>query len=170
MISRLRPASHATVETRIVSDEYRVSDLLRLPGYMVDGETRETEDGRLIVPVRTTHPRYRKCCLLQNLVKTGTKRPQYRDFTLQAQAVWLEVKRQRCVCRQCSAVVYEDLPSLDADFRTTERFREHLAKQAIAMPFTRAAEQNGVHETLVRRVFAGCLPEAARRGRINPHG
>jgi transposase len=86
--------------------------------------------------------------------KIGTKAVRFRDFPVQAQPVWLEIKRQRFECRECGKLRYEDLPDLDPDFRITKRFKDYLAWQAIELPFTTAASQNGVHETLVRRVFA----------------
>jgi transposase len=127
-------------------------DLLRLDRLLVV-DTRE-EDSELIVTVRSKAPATVRCCLFPNVRKLGTKAIRCRDFTIQGQPVWLEVKRQRFSCSACGNVSYEHLPDLDPDFRMTIRFRDHLAEQAVQLPFTVAATQNGVHETLIRRIFA----------------
>lgn len=129
-----------------------MTDLLRLDRMAVEG-TRE-EDGSLIITVRSKVPSFPQCCLLCTPKKLGTKAIKYRDFTVQAQSVWLEVKRQRFKCLHCDKISYETLPDFDTDFRLTSRFKEFLAWQAIELPFTTAASQNGVHETLIRRLFA----------------
>ena len=129
-----------------------MTDLLRLDRLTIEA-TRE-EDGCFIITVRSKAPTFPKCCLLCTPKKLGTKSIRFRDYTIQADPVWLEVKRQRFKCLHCDKISYEELPDFDTDFRMTKRFREHLGWQAIEMPFTVAAEQNGVHETLIRRLFA----------------
>lgn len=129
-----------------------MTDLLRLDRLTVEA-TRQ-EDGSFIITVRSKAPIFPKCCLLCTPKKLGTKAIRFRDYTIQADPVWLEVKRQRFKCLHCDKISYEDLPDFDTDFRMTKRFRGHLGWQAIEMPFTVAAEQNGVHETLIRRLFA----------------
>ncbi|WP_435232651.1 ISL3 family transposase, partial [Methylobacterium sp. sgz302542] len=66
---------------------------------------------------------------------------------------WIEIKRQRFKCAQCGATHYEKLTDIDADRRMTLRFREHLERQSVEHSFTTAATINGVHETLIRRLF-----------------
>jgi transposase len=129
-----------------------VTDLLRLDRLAVEG-TR-SEDGCFIITVRSKAPSFPQCCLLCTPKKLGTKAIRFRDYTIQADPVWLEVKRQRFKCLHCNKISYEDLPDFDSDFRLTVRFRDHLVWQAIDLPFTTAASQNGVHETLIRRLFA----------------
>ncbi len=129
-----------------------MTDLLRLDRLTVEG-TRE-EDGSLIITVRSKTPTFPQCCVVCTPKKLGTKAVRFRDFTVQAQAVWLEVKRQRFKCLHCDRISYETLPDFDTDHRLTTRFRDFLAWQAVELPFTTAASQNGVHETLIRRLFA----------------
>lgn len=130
-----------------------MTDLLRLDRLAVQ-DTRE-EDGALIITVASKAPTAPRCCLDPDHRRYGTKAIRFRDFTIQAQAVWLEVKRQRFRCDRCGAFPYEDLPDFHTDYRVTNRFLTHLEKQAVRYPFTTAAQINGVHETLIRRVFDG---------------
>ena len=129
-----------------------MTDLLRLTNLTVVGQREE--DGTLILETRSKAPRVpRRCCLLHALDKNGTKRQRYRDHPIQGQPTILEVLRQRFRCSECGATHYEDLIDIDADRRLTVRFRTYLENQAIQMPFSTVATLNGVHETLVRRIF-----------------
>lgn len=129
-----------------------MTDLLRLPNLsFVD---QREENGELIIAVRSKQTRLPpQCCLLHGLKRNGTKRQRYRDHPMQSQRTVLEVQRQRFICSECRATHYELLPDIDTEHRVTVRFRQHLAEQAIAHPFLTAASLNGVHETLVRRIF-----------------
>lgn len=73
-----------------------MTDLLRLDRLTVEG-TRE-EDGSLVITVRSKAPSFPQCCVVCAPKKLGTKAIRFRDFTVQAQPVWLEVKRQRFKC------------------------------------------------------------------------
>lgn len=129
-----------------------MTDLLRLSN-LAAVDTYE-EDGFLIVRAASKAPRMPfGCCLWNDKSRNGTKLVRFRDHAIQGQPVWLEISRQRYRCNKCGTTSYEDLPDIDTDFRATIRFRKHLAREAIAHPFTTAATINGVHETLIRRVF-----------------
>jgi hypothetical protein len=47
----------------------------------------------------------------------GTKLVTFRDHPVQGQPTKLGIKRQRFHCRNCGAISYERLPSMDEDFR-----------------------------------------------------
>ncbi|MEN3234750.1 ISL3 family transposase [Methylobacterium ajmalii] len=129
-----------------------MTDLLRLSKLYVVKQYEE--DGSLIIETRSKNPRApKRCCLLHSLDKNGTKRQRYRDHPVQGQPTMLEVLRQRFKCSFCGATHYEELPDVDADRRITARFRAYLEDQAIRLPFTQVADLNGVHETLIRRLF-----------------
>ncbi|MBZ6417170.1 MAG: ISL3 family transposase [Sphingomonas sanguinis] len=129
-----------------------MTDLLRLSRLaFVDSYD---EDGTLIVQAKSIrHHEPYGCCPLFSFSKMGTKTVRYRDHAIQGQPTWLEIKRQRFRCNACGKVGYEVLPDIDTERRITKRFREHLQREAIKYPFTMAAEINGVHETLIRRIF-----------------
>lgn len=129
-----------------------MTDLLRLSNLAFVGQHEEGDE--LVITVRSKEIRLPpQCCLLHGLKRNGTKAQRYRDHTVQSQPTVLEIRRQRFVCSECRATHYELLPDIDTQHRVTVRFREHLASQAIALPFMTAASLNGVHETLVRRIF-----------------
>lgn len=129
-----------------------MTDLLRLPNLAFVQQYED--DGSLIIEAKTKNLKLPSpCCLLQDLDKNGTKRQRYRDHPVQSQPTWIEIKRQRFKCAQCGATHYEKLTDIDADRRMTLRFREHLERQSVEHSFTTAATINGVHETLIRRLF-----------------
>ncbi|MGE8128920.1 ISL3 family transposase [Methylobacterium sp. NPDC080182] len=129
-----------------------MTDLLRLSKLFVASQYEE--DGTLIIETKSKNPRSpKRCCLLHSLDKNGTKRQRFRDHPVQGQPTMLEVVRQRFKCSFCGATHYEELPDVDGDRRITVRFRTYLEDQAIRLPFTQVAALNGVHETLIRRLF-----------------
>lgn len=129
-----------------------MTDLLRLK-HLRAVDTYE-EDGFLIVQAQSDRPHVPfGCCLFNSKDRNGTKTVRFRDHAIQGQPVWLEIKRQRYRCTHCGQTSYEDLPDIDTERRLTKRFRLHLAKQAVEHTFSDAARINGVHETLLRRVF-----------------
>lgn len=129
-----------------------MTDLLRLK-HLAFVDSYE-EDGTLIVQAKSKDPYpIHECCTLYSKSLNGRKTMRFRDHAIQGQSVWLEIKRQRYVCDGCGATAYEALPDIDTERRMTKRFREHLQREAIKYPFTMAAEINGVHETLIRRIF-----------------
>ncbi len=128
-------------------------DLLGLPGILVTG-VRDEPDNVMVIEVETYEPTIRQCCLLQDVRKMGTKRPRYRDYPIRGRTVFLEVRQQRFQCKGCGGIIYETMLECDDNFRMTKRFREHLENEAIQRSFSDAARTNGVHETLIRRIFA----------------
>lgn len=92
-------------------------------------------------------------CDEPDIVKHGRRRINFLDFPVRRKATTLSIDRQRFRCRNCGRILLEELPGMDSDHRMTERFRKHLAEDAVKRTFTDAAEINGVTEPLVRRVF-----------------
>ncbi|WP_082773081.1 ISL3 family transposase [Methylobacterium sp. CCH5-D2] len=129
-----------------------MTDLLRLPN-LAAVDTYE-EGGFLIVRAASKKPLLPfGCCLWNDKSKNGTKAVRFRDHAIQGQPVWLEVSRQRYRCNKCHKISYEELPDIDTERRITLRFKKHLERQAVEHSFTTAAKVNGVHETLIRRLF-----------------
>lgn len=129
-----------------------MTDLLRLPN-LAAVDTYE-EEGFLIVRAASKKPYLPfGCCLFNDKSKNGTKLVRFRDHAIQGQPVWLEIARQRYRCNKCHKISYEELPDIDTERRITLRFKKHLERQAVEHSFTTAAKINGVHETLIRRVF-----------------
>ena len=126
-------------------------DLLGIPN--LQPTSRRDEGEALIISARSREATVPRCCLLNTLVRNGTKLVRFRDHTVQGRETWVEVARQRYRCKECGNTVYEDLADIDDDRRVTRRFRQHLYQEGIKHSFSVAAEANGVHETLVRRIF-----------------
>lgn len=77
-----------------------LSGLLRLPNLKVL-KTYE-DDGKFIIVVASILPQIKTpCCLFTDVKKNGTKAIRFRDFAVQKQETWLEIKRQRFTCGLC---------------------------------------------------------------------
>lgn len=129
-----------------------MTDLLRLSRLVATGQYEE--NGTLIIKAKTEDPQVPgQCCLFNSLKRNGTKKHRFRDHPIQSQKTLIEVARQRYKCSECGATRYEYLPDIDPERRLTVRFRHFLEDQAIQYPFSLVARLNGVHETLIRRLF-----------------
>ena len=137
------------------SDASDLSGLLRLPSLKVTGSYHDADKhDALIVQVESVSPAPKyQCCLIPIIVKNGRKTIRYRDFPIQDQRVWLELKRQRFDCQFCHTTLYEPLPDLDSEFRMTTRFRVFVEKKSVDLTFVDAARTCGVDDRLVGRVF-----------------
>lgn len=128
------------------------SGLLRLPSLKIVGKPYE-EAGKLIIVVASVRPFVKTPCCLWGVTKNGTKTIRYRDFGVQKQETWLEIKRQRFICALCGKTHYEPLPDLDSEFRVTKRFRAQIEKDAVDDTFAKTSKDNAVDVTLVKRIF-----------------
>lgn len=127
-------------------------DLLRLEGYY--SASLEEIDGVLYVDATLLDPVVPICgCVDHDVVKHGKRKVHFRDHPIQRQETYLRITRQRYRCRNCTSILLEDLPGIDAKRMMTTRFRDQLARDGTHMKFALGGNINGVKESLVRRVF-----------------
>ena len=145
------------------SDANDLSGLLRLPNLKVERTYEEREENetttgllvrhRLIIVVRSVTPAIKSPCCLVGIRKNGTKSMRFRDFAVQKQETWLEIKRQRFNCGLCGATHYEALPDVDTDFLMTKRFRQAIERDAVDDTFAKAEKDNAVEVSTTKRIF-----------------
>lgn len=96
-----------------------------------------------------------KCCFCEstNIRKFGLLRVKFADIPLNSQPVFIEIDRQRYQCKACRKTFFEDLPEVDGKQRCTKQLKDWLIKEAFNQSFVSLAEQSGLNESTVRRIF-----------------
>jgi transposase len=127
-------------------------NILDLDDWDVTG--RRVVDGEQIVNACLPHPPTAcPACGAANLYGHGRRFENFRDLTAYGKKTVIRVERRRFKCRQCGQVFSESLPNMDSKHRATTRCVEWVAQQALARPFANVADEIGLNEITVRRIF-----------------
>lgn len=93
-------------------------------------------------------------CHHTSLVGFGTRHQLFMDFPQQGKRVGVAVVRRRYKCKSCGKVSLQPLPDMDDSHAATKRLIEYLKKEAVRRTFLALAEEVGLHEKTIRRIFA----------------
>jgi transposase len=83
----------------------------------------------------------------------GTKQQTYRDLPTLGKATIVVVNRKRYRCRSCKATFMQDLLEMDDAHQATTRLVEYVMKEAVKRTFASVAQETGLNEITVRRLF-----------------
>jgi transposase len=129
-------------------------NILNLPDWEVI-EVKETEYDYAI------HAKYLKepdvcirCGVIGQLYRHGIKRQRFMDLPIHNKRVGLIVHRQRYHCRACGKTSFQPLPDMNKKHAITERLLLYINKEATKRTFVSVADDTGIHERTVRRLFA----------------
>lgn len=136
-----------------------MKDILNLKGLRVL-RVHQT-DTQYLIEAEPTETKVKQCCLLQpaGLVRNGTKEQRFRDLPTHGKFVEISIKRQRFKCKSCGQVVYNDVPNLNSHHRMTERLVMVIRERGARQTFTSIADDVGLTEGTIRRVFRESLDE-----------
>lgn len=87
------------------------------------------------------------------LHRFGRKRQEFRDTPMHGKQVLIAVQRQRYRCRECRATFLEALPDMDGRRVVSTRLLVHVQQQSLRRMFVSIAEDTGLDERTVRRIF-----------------
>ena len=117
-------------------------------------EHREKEEWHeVVVEYRATRRQCPRCGLWTNKMHSCRDQPK-RDIGLRDKPVWLILRKRRLRCLHCGRVFTEPDPAFGLRRRSSNRYQQHLARQAACQPIRQVARQEQVSEGLVRRSFA----------------
>lgn len=131
-----------------------MTDILNLPNWIISS-TETTEDDYRIEARYNVWPRVCPRCGVQNpnISRFGTKPQRFPDLPVHAKRVLLLVTRQRYMCNECGQTFFEPLPDVDDKHLMTRRLLGHIERESLKRTFTGIAEDTGVDESTVRRIF-----------------
>jgi transposase len=127
-------------------------DTLNLPGVKTEGTT-ETGQERVIHATVTAKATDCPKCKHTDLYAFGTRATRYIDLPMHGRQCLINLTRQRYQCRKCGHTFMPDAPGFDAQFRMTNRAVEWVEHQSSRQTFAYVAQQIGIEERSVRRVF-----------------
>lgn len=129
-------------------------NILNLPDWEVI-EVKESEYDYAI------HAKYKpepqaciRCGVVGELYRHGVKKQRFMDLPIHNKRVGLIVHRQRYHCRACSKTSFQPLADMDKNHSATLRLLAYIGKESMKRTFVSVADDTGIHERTVRRLFA----------------
>lgn len=93
------------------------------------------------------------CCSREDLVLNGGKVVLIRDVSVGGKMVGVRVRRQRYKCRRCGNTRYQPMPHVSDSHNMTCRMVERIEKESAARTFASVADELGISEASVRKIF-----------------
>lgn len=132
-------------------------DILNLP----DWETIDVQESEYDYAI---HAKYLKepdacirCGVIGQTYRHGIKRQRYMDLPIHNKRVGLIVHRQRYHCRACGKTFIQPLPDMNKQHAITNRLLEFISRESTKRTFVSVADDTGIHERSVRRIFSAEL-------------
>lgn len=127
-------------------------NFLNLPSWVILS-SNETEDDYEITARPAASLTTCPYCESAELLKHGTDAQIIRDVPSHGKRVAIHVDRQRFRCVTCKKTCFEPLPDVDENRFMTKRLITYLQRRSINHTFLSLAEETGIHERTVRRIF-----------------
>jgi transposase len=118
-------------------------------------EVKESEYDYAIHAKYTPEPKACiRCGVLGELYRHGVKKQRFMDLPIHNKRVGLIVHRQRYHCRACGKTSFQPLADMDKNHSATLRLLAYIGKESMKRTFVSVADDTGIHERTVRRLFA----------------
>jgi transposase len=140
-------------------------NFLNLPSWEIVS-SKETDDDYEIT-ARPIHS-LTAClfCGSSTLLRHGTDRQVIHDVPSHGKRVVILVDHQRWRCVNCGRTFYEPLPDVDEKRFCTKRLIKYLERRSMNRTFLSLAEEVGLHEKTVRRIFHAYTQELGQATHI----
>ncbi len=129
-----------------------MTSILNLPGLNVL-RVEEAEHDYHVYAETLGGPASCPHCRSSSVVGFGRHERLVRDLPVHGKRLGIYLNARRYQCRGCSKTFFERLAVIDETRDMTKRLAEWIGKQAIKRPFAHIAEETGVVEGTVRKVF-----------------
>ncbi len=141
-----------------------MANILNLPDWR-ETSVFETDDSITIHATYEVKPAHcPKCNQLAFNDRYGTVELEFVDQPIRAKHVTIVVQRQKYRCTHCKKVYRQPLGGMSMVHRATERLVIYVAQQAILRTFTAVAQEVGLDERTVRRIFDEYVGYLTRSG------
>jgi len=137
--------------------------ILNLPEWEVT-QIDEDEDDYVITARPSSSLSICPFCGYDTLYKHGDLEQHIRDVPSHGKRVLIQVTRQRYRCKHCTKTSFETLPDIDEKRFCTKRLITFLQRRSMNddRTFLSLAEETGLHEKTVRRIFHDYVLELER--------
>jgi transposase len=133
-------------------------NFLNLPSWEIVS-SKETDDDYEITARPISSPSACPFCGKTALLRHGTDRQVIHDVPSHGKRVTILVDHQRWRCVSCGRTFYEPLPDVDEKRNCTRRLIRYLERRSMNRTFLSLAEEVGLHEKTVRRIFHTYIQE-----------
>lgn len=135
---------------------------LRLPGWRVYYDERLKQSPTdVVLTAESILPFKNPCakCLkvggtTPNWVRYGFKWQKIHDLSMRGDRIMIRVLRRRYQCATCKSAVWEPLPGRHAKRKATDRLVKYVEQACATRPFADIAQELGISDRTVRRIFA----------------
>ena len=129
-------------------------NILNLPDWEVI-ELKESEYDYAIHAKYTPEPTACiRCGVIGQLYRHGIKKQRFMDLPVHNKRVGLIVHRQRYHCLACKKTSFQPLPDMADHHSSTKRLLAYIGKESMKRTFVGVADDTGIHERTIRRLFA----------------
>lgn len=126
---------------------------LNLSG-LVPHQVEETDDQiTAYVPRDRASATFCVHCGVVGVAPNGSRTVSYQDLPIRGKPVVIEWDRQRFLCRDCGKTSRSESDHLHPDFQLTRRLYNWIGKRSLGATFAAVANDVGLDERTVRRVF-----------------
>lgn len=135
-------------------------------GWVVE-RYQEYEDGRFVIHARcAVIPVACARCGGDDLIGYGSQTQTFHDMPYRMKRTTIVVARQRLRCKDCGKTQFQYLPHMDSNHMMTEDLKAYIREQSLKRTFTSIAEDVGIDEKTVRRIFSAYVDELEARHKI----
>ncbi len=134
-----------------------MEDLLQLSDVSVVDVTKDNEHTYHIDAVVNIELKQCSNCSSDQLIKNGNKLTLYRDRPIHGLLVGIYLKRRRYKCKQCHSTLYQSSFEMHEKALMTKRLYQHIYEASFNQTFQSVANEVGVNEKTVRRIFSEAI-------------
>lgn len=137
------------------------SNILNLRSYLATKVEEDNHKLNIYVVAKTNN---NNCphCQSSNLVGFGHREQVVKDLPIDGKSVAISIDTKRFQCKSCTKTFYESLPDIDEKRLMTNRLVAWIGKQATRRTFTSIANDVGIVEGTVRKIFRDYINELER--------
>ncbi len=106
--------------------------------------------------------KYCMFCNSDKLQAFGKRTLHFMDLPIRGKRVGLETIVQRYRCKECSRITQTHVYDMSEKYRMTKRLEEYIRRNSVLKPFTKLAEEIGVSEGNIRKIFNDYVTELGK--------
>jgi len=141
------------------------ANILNLSAYTVT-DIQEVEHDYHVYVIANHPPNICKHCHHSRLEGFGRHKQVIKDLPMHGKRVGMYIDTRRYRCKNCNKTFYEALPDINEKRCMTNRLVNWIGKQAINRTFASIADEVGIVEGTVRKVFSDYVSSIAQQVRF----
>jgi transposase len=132
-----------------------------------DYKILETKENKYDIHISLVPLKYETSCKYCNSLKIrkkGKKKQFYIDVPNRNKRTGLTIEIQKYFCKECKRTFQNNLPLIAENQRLTKRALKYIQEQSLNKPFTHLAEEVGMSEGNIRKIFKAYIENSESFG------